>query len=181
MQRRLFLGSLRCQQDWTPTRSCYSPLDRKLTQPKKARRGNDSSEIFHQQISHPKCMKLAKFICWEGNPERSRTFFGKITGKIFQANPVPKNPEFRDFAKSRPGNPGIENSWSRLGLVVRSQESLPLPSDARVVTGSPQACQLSSCQRPHVSGIPGCWARQPFAGTFGQLVNIGCVWHSERN
>ena len=44
-------------------------------------------------------MKLTKFKSWEGNPDRSRTFFGKIPGLKFQANPVPKNPGIPGFCK----------------------------------------------------------------------------------
>ena len=43
---------------------------------------------------------LTKFMSWEGNPERSRTFFGKEF--------CPRKSQ--DFAKSRPRNPGIKNS-----------------------------------------------------------------------
>ena len=61
--------------------------------PKKARRGKDSSWIFHQQISHQKCMKLTKFISWEGNPERSWTFW-KIRDRNFRLILSWKIPKF---------------------------------------------------------------------------------------
>ena len=66
---------------------------------------------FYQQISHPKCMKFIKFMTWEGNPERS-------WNENFRLIPSRKIPGSRDFAKSRPGNPGIENPWFRWGLFI---------------------------------------------------------------
>ena len=52
---------------------------------------------------------------------RGRLFFWVTTLPLwikFQADPVQKNPGSLDFAKSRPGNPGIKNSWSRWSLIV---------------------------------------------------------------
>ena len=76
------------------------------------------SNKFYKQISRPKCMKLTKFMSWEGNRERSHTLLVKSRYKNFRLIPSRKIPGSRDFAKSRPGNPGIENSWSRWGLPV---------------------------------------------------------------
>ena len=74
---------------------------------------------FYQQISHPKCMKFIKFMTWEGNPERS-------WNENFRLIPSRKIPGSRDFAKSRPGNPGIENPWSRLSLLARRKKMFSL-------------------------------------------------------
>ena len=101
----------------------------KMTLTKKARRGRDSfhfhhgwdlclSNIFYKQISRPQCMKLTKFMSWEGNPERSHTVLVKSQDKNFRQIPSQKIPGSRDFAKSNPGNPRIENSWSHWSLLV---------------------------------------------------------------
>ena len=101
----------------------------KMTLTKKARRGWDSfhfhhgwdlclSNIFYKQISRPKCMKLTEFMCWKGNPERSHTFLVKSRDRNFRLIPSRKIPGSHDFAKSRSGNPGIENSWSRWSLCI---------------------------------------------------------------
>ena len=74
--------------------------------------------VFYKQKSPPKCMKLTRFMSWGGNPERSHTVLVKSRDKNFRLIPSRKIPGSRDFAKSRPGNPGIENSWSRWSLLV---------------------------------------------------------------
>ena len=74
--------------------------------------------IFYKQISCPKCMKLTKFMSWEGNPERSHTFLVESWAKNFRLIPSQKTLGSWDFAKSCLGNPGIENSWSRWGLFI---------------------------------------------------------------
>ena len=75
--------------------------------------------IFYKQISCPKCMKLTKFMSWEGNPERSHTFLVESWAKNFRLIPSQKTLGSWDFAKSCLGNPGIENSWSRWGQSPR--------------------------------------------------------------
>ena len=73
----------------------------KMTLTKKARRGRDSfhfhhgwdlclSNIFYKQISRPQCMKLTKFMSWEGNPKRSHTFWAKSWDKNFRLIPSRK-------------------------------------------------------------------------------------------
>ena len=77
------------------------------------------SHLFYKQVSPPKFIKMTKFIIWVGNPERSHTFGVKSWDQISRLILSCKIPGSWDFAKSRPVNPGIENSWSRWSLSVR--------------------------------------------------------------
>ena len=62
-------------------------------------------------------MKLTKFMSWGGNPERSHNLLVKSRDKNFMLIPSWKILGSLDFAKFRPGNPRIENSWSRWSLL----------------------------------------------------------------
>ena len=44
---------------------------------------------------------------------------------LWRVIPSRKIPGFRDFAKSHPGNPRIENSWSRWGLIPSEPPTSP--------------------------------------------------------
>ena len=73
------------------------------------------SNIFYKQISRPKCTKLTKFMAGvSGNS------CYPLSRKI---------PGSRDFTKSRPGNPRIENSWSRWSLLARHLSTLFITSN----------------------------------------------------